>query len=173
MLHKRPPSHYTSTYVLVPWNNQRAAHATHNCWKFQPEIIIAILLQVRYYKKCLYYNQVQCIVGKQHCMIQTILHQNIIVKSLPLISDRRYTVYVGMAQIKSNVIRRQKNPNSRNTTFQAHNTLSLSLAAPSLAVPMPTGLIHTFVSMHENSSTCNFRFSVSSYSSSSSLSSSS
>ena len=44
--------------------------------------------------------------------------------------------------------------------------------APSL-IPMPTGLIYTFVSTRENSSTRDFRFSVSSYSSCSSSSSSS
>ena len=38
----------------------------------------------------------------------------------------------------------------------------MSLAAPSLAIPMPTGL-YIFVSTRENLSTRDFRFSVSSF----------
>ena len=49
---------------------------------------------------------------------------------------------------------------------QTHGIWLANTWLMSLAIPMPTGLIYTFVNASENSSTGYFRFSVSSYSSS-------
>ena len=66
-----------------------------------------------------------------------------------------------MARVKSHVMRGQNVSKLRNTTFRAKSTPSLPLADPYLAIPMPTGLIYTIVSTRENSSTRDFRLSVS------------